>query len=423
MSLPVWSHVSVPHTILIVDDSPTAAPELRALLESSGYQVVVALRGEEALDALRGGKVDLVITETLLPNMDGFELVRHIRQEPAWAQLPIIMLTVRSAPEDYAAGFEAGANEYFIKPMEPPKILAAARGLLTRFESGRLERPGAVVPHGGVVLRPDRGEIITVFSLKGGVGTTTIAVNLAVAIKQLAPTSRVGVIDLALEHSLAALLLDIIPTSTIVDWSREDPADVSPYLLNQYFVQHSTGVSLLSAPPSPEQAETIRPDAVRRTLELAPDAFDYTVVDTASTFSEISLIALEMATTILLPVTPDMASLRSAVNTMRILKAVDIRRDKIKVVLNEIIPKAGLTREQMESGLGMPAFVLPHAGPMFIEASNQGRPVVEAAPTIPASKALLELAGTLCVPEASAADAHKAPSGNLVGRLARLRRT
>ena len=414
----------MPHTVLIVDDSPTAAPELRALLESSDYQVQIALRADEALQILQDGKIDLVITETLLPGTDGFELVRKIRQEPAWAQLPIIMLTVRSAPEDYAAGFEAGANEYFIKPMEPPKMLAAARGLLTRFESGRLERPGAQASRGGgVVLRPDRGEIITVFSLKGGVGTTTIAVNLAVAIKQLAPSSRVGVIDLALEHSLAALLLDIIPTSTIVDWAREDAADASPYLLNQYFVQHRTGVGLLSAPPSPEQAETVRPDVVRRTLELAPEAFDYTVLDTASTFSEISLIALEMASTIVLPVTPDMASLRSAVNTMRILKAVDIRQDKIKVVLNEIIPRAGLTREQMESGLGKSVFVLPHAGPMFIEASNQGRPVVEAAPTIPASKAILELAGMLCVSEASAADTQKAPSGSLVGRLSRLRRT
>ena len=412
----------MPHTVLIVDDSPTAAPELRTLLESADYRVVIALRADEALDALQENAVDLVITETLLPGMDGFELVRQIRQEPAWTQLPIIMLTVRSAPEDYAAGFEAGANEYFIKPMEPPKILAAARGLLTRFESGRLERPGTPSRH-GVVLRPDRGEIITVFSLKGGVGTTTLAVNLAVAIKQLAPSSRVGVVDLALEHSLAALLLDIIPTSTIVDWAKEDASEASPYLLNQYFVQHRTGVALLSAPPSPEQAETIRPDVVRRTLELAPDAFDYLLVDTASTFSEISLIALEMATTILLPVTPDMASLRSAVNSMRILKAVDIRQDKIKVLLNEIIPRAGLTREQMEAGLGKPVFVIPHAGPMFIEASNQGRPVVEAAPTIPASKALTELAATLCVPEGSAADAQKAPAANLVGRLSRLRRT
>jgi pilus assembly protein CpaE len=413
----------VPRTVLIVDDSPTAAPELRALLESADYRVLLALRGEEALDTLRDGNVDLVITETLLPGMDGFELVRQIRQEPAWAQLPIIILTVRSAPEDYAAGFEAGANEYFIKPLEPPKVLAAARGLITRFESGRLERPGVQAPRGGVVLRPDRGQIITVFSLKGGVGTTTIAVNLAVAIKHLAPSSRVGVIDLALEHSLAALLLDIVPTSTIVEWAAEDAADLSPYLLNQYFVQHRSGVNLLAAPPSPEQAETIRPDIVRRTLELAPEAFDYIVVDTASTFSEIMLIALEMANTILLPVTPDMASLRSAANTMRILNAVEIDKNKIKVLLNEIIPRAGLTREQMESNLGQPMFVIPHAGPLFIEGSNQGRPVVEAAPGVPASKALLELASMLCVPESSPSDTQKAPSGNLVGRLARLRRT
>ncbi len=413
----------MPITVLIVDDSPTAAPELRALFESSDYQVFTALRAEEALDELRHTKIDLVITETLLPGIDGFELVRRIRQEEAWSQLPIIILTVRSAPEDYAAGFEAGANEYFIKPMEPPKILAVARGLITRYQSGALERPTSQASRGGVVLRPDRGEIITVFSLKGGVGTTTIAVNLAVAIKQLAPSSRVGVIDLALEHSLAALLLDIVPTSTIVDWSKEEPADASPYLLNQYFVQHRTGIGLLSAPPSPEQAETIRPDVVRRTLELAPDAFDYIIIDTASTFSEIMLIALEMANTILLPVTPDMASLRSAVNTMRILKAVDIRQDKIRVLLNEIIPRAGLTRDQMETGLGKSVFVIPHAGPLFIEGSNQGRPVVEAAPTVPASKAIMELASTLCVSESSTLDVQKAPSNNLVGRLARLRRT
>ena len=110
----------MPHSVLIVDDSPTAAPELRQLLEREGYQVYSALRAEEALDALRTSKVDLIITEALLPTMDGFELVRQVRQAPSNAFVPIIMLTVRSAPEDYAASFEAGANEYFLKPMEPP---------------------------------------------------------------------------------------------------------------------------------------------------------------------------------------------------------------------------------------------------------------------------------------------------------------
>jgi Flp pilus assembly CpaE family ATPase len=118
-----------------------------------------------------------------------------------------------------------------------------------------------------------------------------------------------------------------------------------------------------------------------------------------------------------------MASLRSAVNTMRILKAVDIRQEKITVLLNEIVPRAGLTREQLESGIGKEVYPIPHAGPLFIEGSNQGRPLVEAAPNVPAARAIIELARTLCVPEATAEERQKAGAGSLVGRLGRLRRT
>src|SRR5207302_3717340 len=110
------------------------------------YTVLMALRAEEALDTLRMARIDLIITEALLPGMDGFEFVRHVRANDAWSQIPIIMLTVRSAPEDYAASYEAGADEYFLKPMEPPKIIAASRGLITRYEAARLsDQHGALV--------------------------------------------------------------------------------------------------------------------------------------------------------------------------------------------------------------------------------------------------------------------------------------
>jgi pilus assembly protein CpaE len=258
-----------------------------------------------------------------------------------------------------------------------------------------------------------------VFSLKGGVGTTTIAVNMAVAVKQLAPSTRVGLIDLSLEEGADALLLDILPTSTIVDWARENHADATPYLLNQYFVQHRTGIGLLAAPPSPEQAETVRPDLVRDTLRLAPDAFDYIVVDTASTFSESSLIALEHAQSILLPVTPDMPTLKTAVNTLRILKAVNIGDDKISVVLNEIVPRAGLTRQQVEDSLGKKVHIIPHAGPMFIEAANHGMPLVTAEQQTPVTKALVDLAKTLCEPEEIEGSAHAKAKFGVLGRLRR----
>lgn len=415
------------NTVLVVDDSPTSVPELKALLESQGYTVLTALRAEEALDTLQTAEVDLVITEALLPGMDGFELVRHLRRTPRWAGIPVIILTVRSAPEDYALSYEVGADEYFLKPVEPPKVLAATRGLITRYETARaLGNTGGAGRSGATSIVPtmvEAGNIITVFSLKGGVGTTTIAVNLAIAIKQLTPSSRVGLIDLSLEEGADALLLDIIPTSTIAEWAREDLRNATPFLLNQYFVPHRSGIGLMAAPPSPEQAETVRPDTVRKTLELAPRAFDYVVVDTASTFSENSLVALEAADAIVLPLIPEMTALKTTASTIRILEAVNIERDKMQVVVNEIIQHAGLTKAQVESSLGMSVATIPHSGADFVAAANEGLPLVTALPNASAARAIMEIAKTMCEPEVVATPADAKMRAGIFSRLERLRRT
>jgi pilus assembly protein CpaE len=386
----------VQETILIVEDSPTAGPELRMQLEQQGYSVLLALRAEEALDILRSTPVDLVITEALLPGMDGYDFVRQIREHEGWSNLPVIMLTVRSTPEDYAAGFVAGANEYFTKPQDPQKLLAAIRGLIMRQSAGKLAHSG---PQAHLPQRAHEGEIITVFSLKGGVGTTTIAVNLAVAIKRLVPSARVGLIDLSFEQGHDALLLDIVPTSTILDWARSKTAEATPQVLNQYFVQHRSGINLLAAPMAPEDAEMVRPDTVRLTLTLSQQAFDYIVVDTASTFTETTLIALELASSIIVPLTPDMAALKSAVATKRILTAVRIPESRIRYVLNTIVPRAGLSKEQIEGSLQTEIAQIPHAGSVFMSAANQGMPATSGQTPPPAARSIVDLARTVCEPE------------------------
>jgi pilus assembly protein CpaE len=249
-----------------------------------------------------------------------------------------------------------------------------------------------------------------VFSLKGGVGTSTIAVNLAVAIKRLAPSARVGLIDLSFEQGHDALLLDIVPTSTILDWAKSKTAEATPQVLNQYFVQHRSGISLLAAPMAPEDAEMVRPETVRLTLSLSQQAFDYIVVDTASTFSETTLISLEMAASIVVPLTPDMAALKSAVSTKRILTAVRIPEGRTRYVLNTIVPSGGLSKDQIESSLQTDLFQIPHGRSLFMAAANQGMPATTGQNPPPAARAIVDLARTVCEPE-EVAEAEPVPRG------------
>jgi len=163
----------------------------------------------------------------------------------------------------------------------------------------------------------------------------------------------------------------------------------------------------------------VKPDVVRRTLDLAPEAFDYLVLDTASTFSESSLIALEMADHIVLPLTPDIAALKTTVNTVRILKAVNIRDEKMQVVLNEIIPKAGLTKQQVDTSLGKQSIAVPHAGAAFIDAANHGMPLVTLEDPPAAARALIDLARTVCEPEDVPVEAQKETKLGILNRLRR----
>jgi pilus assembly protein CpaE len=163
----------------------------------------------------------------------------------------------------------------------------------------------------------------------------------------------------------------------------------------------------------------VKPNIVRTTLNLAPDAFDYLVLDTASTFSDNTLIALEMANTIVLPVTPDIAALKTAVNTKAILKRINISEDKLRFVLNEVIPRAGLTKPQVDSSLGKTTLLIPHAGPAFIDALNTGMPPVTWDDPPPSAKALIELARTVCEPEGDELEAAKEGRAGFLGRLRR----
>ena len=118
--------------ILAVDDDPDILKLVVFRLERSGYVVLQARDGEEALRLALEHKPDLAVVDVMMPRMDGLELVRRLRAEEATSRTPIIMLTARAQDTDLQAGFEAGADDYLRKPFSPLELQARVQAILGR---------------------------------------------------------------------------------------------------------------------------------------------------------------------------------------------------------------------------------------------------------------------------------------------------
>ena len=117
-------------TILIVDDSSSVRTVLRASLKGAGYHVIEGVDGEDAIAKLDGQKVHLIISDVNMPNMNGIEMVRQIKQMPDYRLTPICMLTTESGKDKMVEGREAGARAWIVKPFQPPKLLDAVSRLV-----------------------------------------------------------------------------------------------------------------------------------------------------------------------------------------------------------------------------------------------------------------------------------------------------
>ena len=369
--------------ILVVDDYKLAAKMVKKRLASKGYKVSVAFSGEEALAQVRDEVPDLVVSDLMMPGMDGYELCRRLRRDPATAEIPIILLTSMGKISDKETGFEAGADDYLVKPVIPAELELKIKVLLTRAKAARVV---------------SEARVISVFSLRGGVGVTSLAVNLAVSLAQMWQV-EVPLIDLALESGHGALMLDLKPKYTLAELAQRTEEGIEE-VLDGYLVHHESGVRLLAAPPSPAQADLITPPLLHTVLPMLKRKFEYIVVDTASSFSEVTLAALDLSDLIIVVLSPDLASLKVSTATMDVFQALDYRKECLAVVINWTFPQGGLPQNNIEAALGLPInAAIPYERTLFVEAINSGVPAVWGHPTASASMTIEQLAFQVSKPE------------------------
>ena len=158
--------------ILIVDDDRDTLRLVGLLLQRKGYEIIASERGAQGLEKAFSERPDLILLDVMMPDMDGFEVLRQVRGNPATSGIPVIMFTAKTQVDDKVAGFEAGADDYLTKPTHPSELTARVKALLAR--STQRKAPDILTESVG-----DRGVVIGVLSSKGGLGVTTVATNLA----------------------------------------------------------------------------------------------------------------------------------------------------------------------------------------------------------------------------------------------------
>lgn len=381
-----------PSRVLVVDDTKLITKMICDKLAASGYVAEEAYDGAEALRKAKVFNPDLIILDIMMPDIDGYQVARRLRQDPATARVPIIMVTAKSDISEKVAGYEAGADDYMTKPFDPTELELRVRALIARSKAQHVAAEEAA----------PSGKIISVFSPRGGSGTTSIAVNLAVALAQLYE-KEVPLVDLALEAGSASLMLDLIPRATLANLAKEDFAVLDEGVLKEYTERHSSGVRLLAAPASPVLAELVTPKVVQAVLPLLQRTFPHTVIDMAHQLNELNLAAFDVSDQIIVVLTPDILSLKSTTTVLETFRSLSYPAERVVLVLNWVFPRHGLPQKEMEAALGQPiSLTLPHAPDGTVSAINEGVPLVIGQPTSTWGHGIERLAYQISAPEVRA---------------------
>ena len=367
--------------ILIVDDEPINHDLVARALETFGAQLEFANSGNEGIAKARLLKPDAIISDVMMPDISGYELTRILRRESQFAGTPILILTAQSGLQDKLQAFEAGADDHLTKPFEGAELMARLTALLRRADTVRL-RPEMPI---------HLGRLIAVHSLRGGTGSSTLAVNLGISLASL--WSSTILLDLTMTSGQVALMLNKTLRRTWADIAAFGPGELDMDMLRSIIDSHDSGLDFIAAPTLPAEAAPLQAETIGVALHLLRLSYEYVLADVSHDFGDITLQALDAADVIVMAVAPDMASIRAAFAAMDTYRTLGYPKEKIKLVLNASFPHAGLSKEKIESALGMQAAVIvPYTDSVFVEAINYGRPPVHEKPNEPVSGLLEDFA-------------------------------
>lgn len=248
-------------TVLIIDDDPVFLEMLSFVLEHGGFRAMAAYNGADGIKMLTSEPVDVVILDVMLPDMDGFETCRRIRSIPSVRDVPILMLSARTQVTDKLSGFESGADDYVAKPADPKEVMARLKALLARAK--RAPAP--------------TGRVLTFVGAKGGVGTTTTALNVATALCN--GEHKVLYLELQGYGASAPWLLALETAESLQELMAPEGFRLTMAALQSCILEIESGLHYLPGLPNSVAPEPMRPGSLSDAIALLQQEYGIIVVD------------------------------------------------------------------------------------------------------------------------------------------------
>ena len=387
--------------VLIVDDVAETRENIRKLLQfDAQVEVVGASRsGTEGVEMAIETQPDVVLMDINMPDMDGITATENIRKKVPFVQ--IVIVSVQGDPNYMRRAMLAGARDFLTKPIDVDELTAAIRraGKVARNEKEKLS--GAVLSASGVtgslsgaLIPGDQGQVVTVFSAKGGTGKTTIAANLAVALRQQGYT--VAAIDGNLQFGDLSFFFNEQARNNIADLAPRSK-ELDREIVSEVIIQHEkSGVHILAAPMRPEHADSVSGDQFGDIIRYMRGIYPFLVIDTSSLLNEITLAALDASDMILLVVNQDIPSIKNARLFLDVADALDIPKDNISLVMNRYDKRRNITTERVRDNFKKDfEGVIPLDEKLIVPAMDRGEPFILRSGANPTTKAITDLAKTV----------------------------
>lgn len=401
-------------TVLIADDLPGTREDIKRLLyfEEDIKIVGEAGDGDEAVSLAESLKPDVILMDVNMPRMDGIKASEIITgRNPDSA---IVIVSIQGEKDYLRKAMAAGARDYLVKPFSSDELASTIRRaseFSKRFRVHLAENKNP--PPAAPAKEP--GKIVTFFSSKGGVGKTTVACNLAISLAQEAK-GKVALVDMDLQGGDVSVFMNIPAKGGLAEVAQEEDYS-DPSLLETYFCPHMSGVRILPAPASPEQADLVTANHAEEILKTLKNNYDYILVDTPAALNDITLACLESSDLIMIIANQELPALRHIKVNLEILQKLNLHSQS-RIVLNRFRPEI-LKIKDLESHINSTVWsVIIEDAATVTGSINKGRPFVLTRPSAEITVGFRKLASQLANDGSTeAAELEIQPQKSLIGRI------